>query len=481
MLQSASTPPPEQESSAESFPAAESIAEDLREGLYQFLRPLLVLLDAVMDVRLVRTLHDTVAAILCFRNRSLGLLLSELGAYLLSPEHAPAGTKRLSNLLRSDKWQPKLLHDWLWQQATRQKQALTEMGEDTLALWDESVVEKPESRNSEGLCPVRSAKAKRLARSCPGPDSGKPTFVQGLHWVALLLIGRSGPPTVAAMRWFTTRGPKATDLRAVQAQILKRCALAWGRSVLHVFDRGYAGAAWLWSCLMEDVRFLIRWPKGRYLVDADGKEMPAWQIARGQRSWEERIAWDAVQNKPRRIGILALLVRHPGPNPGASQQEGGEGQYLSCPPLWLVIARPGDGKEPWYLLTNDPIQNGDDAWRIVLAYARRWQIEMCFRYNKSELGLESPRLWTWERREKLLLIVTLCYAFLLSLLAEELTTLRLWLLRHFCHRTGKRQRDRTQNAQSLSAAPLYRLRSAISRLWLAYPESSLPSVSQSSG
>jgi len=111
----------------------------------------------------------------------------------------------------------------------------------------------------------------------------------------------------------------------------------------------------------------------------------------------------------------------------------------------------------------------DDAWRVVLAYARRWQIEMCFRYNKSELGLESPRLWTWERREKLLLIVTLCYAFLLSLLAEELTPLRLWLLRHFCHRTGKRQRDRTQNAQSLSAVPLYRLRSAMSRLWLAYP------------
>lgn len=30
---------------------------------------------------------------------------------------------------------------------------------------------------------------------------------------------------------------------------------------------------------------------------------------------------------------------------------------------------------------------------MVFAYARRWQIEMAFRYTKSELALESPRLW----------------------------------------------------------------------------------------
>ena len=30
---------------------------------------------------------------------------SELGAYLTDPEHAPAGTKRLANLIHSHKWQ----------------------------------------------------------------------------------------------------------------------------------------------------------------------------------------------------------------------------------------------------------------------------------------------------------------------------------------------------------------------------------------
>jgi hypothetical protein len=44
------------------------------------------------------------------------LLLSELGAYLLCPDQAPAGTKRLSNLLRSSRWCATLIADWLWQQ-----------------------------------------------------------------------------------------------------------------------------------------------------------------------------------------------------------------------------------------------------------------------------------------------------------------------------------------------------------------------------
>ena len=45
--------------------------------------------------------------------------------------------------------------------------------------------------------------------------------------------------------------------------------------------------------------------------------------------------------------------------------------------LWLVVSRPGQGRKPWYLLTNEPLDTTDDAWRVVLAYVRRWQVEMC--------------------------------------------------------------------------------------------------------
>ena len=96
-----------------------------------------------------------------------------------------------------------------------------------------------------------------------------------------------------------------------------------------------------------------------------------------------------------------------------------------------------------------------------MAYGRRWQIEMTWRYSKSELAMESPRLWFWENRAKLLLMVSLAYAFLLSLLDPLLREPRAWLLSHWCHRTGKRSQK--------TLAPLYRLRSALSALWLAHP------------
>lgn len=140
--------------------------------------------------------------------------------------------------------------------------------------------------------------------------------------------------------------------------------------------------------------------------------------------------------------MLAVEVRHP--------------DYADKP-LWLVVSRPGKGRTPWYLLTNEPVLCDEDAWRVVLSYKRRWEVESAWRYSKSELAMESPRLWNWENRLKLLMMVTLVYAFLLSLLEAGCASLRRWLLRWWCHRNGKWSLD--------TQAPLYRLRSAISRLW----------------
>ena len=74
----------------------------------------------------------------------------------------------------------------------------------------------------------------------------------------------------------------------------------------------------------------------------------------------------------------------------------------------------------------------------------------------AQQALESSRLWSWHNRLKLLAMVSLIFAFLLSLLAPTFAALRNWLFRHFCHRTGKRHR--------VASLPLYRLRLALSRL-----------------
>jgi hypothetical protein len=427
--------------------ASPDMAQHLASQLEAFLQPLLLWLDTTLDKRLVRTFLHTVQAILQFRHRAHGLLLSELGAYLLSPAQAPAGTKRLSNLLHSPKWAASLIEQFLWDQAGTRLTALEEAGGDALVVWDESVLEKPESLAAEGLCAVRSTKAARLKRIKPGyfnPPGGRPICVPGLHWLSLLLLGGKGPPTLALMRWWTTRGLFATDRRSQEQAVLQQCAAAWGQRVLHVFDRGFAGSPWLGQLVAQQTRWLLRWPKAYHLVDAQGRERPAWQIARGKKTWERGQVWDGRRHRWRVVGLLALPVHHPA--------------YDT--PLWLVVSRPGKGQTPWYLLTNEPLQTAADAWRLIRAYGRRWQIEQTWRYSKSELACESPRLWLWETRRKLLLLASLAYAFLLSLLDEAAAPVRAWLLRCWCHRTGKRSRE--------TSTPLYRLRAALSRLWLAY-------------
>jgi hypothetical protein len=427
--------------------ASEMVATRLSNHLVTFLAPLLRSLDQHLDRRLVSTFLATLIAIVQWRNRNHGLLLSELGAYLLSPEHSPAGTKRLSNLLRSPRWKAKLLADWLWQQAEARVQALRATGQEPLLLWDGSVLEKPETIKNDDLCAVRSSKARRLKRIRPGffnPPGGRPICVPGLQWLGLLVVGRSGAPTVAAMQWWTRRGERASDQQSQVRQLLSRSVAAWGRAVLHVWDREFASGAWLQIFFQANIRFVVRWKKRTKLLDTWGEARKAWEITRGKRSWDYRLVRDTHTGDRHKVGVLALCVTHP----------------THPQPLWLVVARPGRHIEPWYLLTSEPIRTTADAWAVVFAYGRRWQIEWAWRYSKSELAMESPRVWTWERREKLLLMATLVYAFLLSLLASEWEELRNWLLRAWCHRTGKRSRE--------VAAPLYRLRSALSRLWQAY-------------
>ncbi|HEX7022172.1 MAG TPA: hypothetical protein VF171_04895 [Trueperaceae bacterium] len=221
-------------------------------------------LDERLDKRLVVTLLSAVEVILQFRHQACGLLLSELGGYLLGPAQAPAGTKRLSNLLRSPQWSFELIERFLWEEASQHLTELETDGETALALWDESVWEKPESLAIEGLCAVRSSQADRLKRIKPGfyTPPARPIFVPGMNWLGVLLIGMKGLPSLAALRWWTKRGKFASDRRSEEKALLAALCQAWGKRVLHVFDRGFAGPPWLTELSEQQMRFVMRWPKG---------------------------------------------------------------------------------------------------------------------------------------------------------------------------------------------------------------------------
>jgi len=180
-------------------------------------------------------------------------------------------------------------------------------------------------------------------------------------------------------------------------------------------------------------------------VDAAANRRAAWRIAQGKRGWEERTVWDSRRARWVRASVLALPGRHPD---------------FPDQLLWLVVCRSA-GRLPCYLLTTESIATTEDAWRVMWSSTRRWQIEQTWRYDKSELAFQSPRLWAWETRLKLLALAPLAYAFLVQLLRACFDPLRVWLLRTYCPRTGWHLRR--------VKAPLYRLRTAISRLWQEHP------------
>lgn len=425
----------------------QALSQEIAQLLEDFLLPLVLVLDRLLDKRLVRTLVQCCVAILRFRNSMHGLLLSELGSYMDGYQglsvSAPAGTKRISNLLRSLKWSLVQIDQFLLREADKEVKRLKEQGKRILCIWDGSVIEKPESEKLEGLCAVVSSKAKRRHRSKKGlvfnfPPK-KAVTVAGMQWTSGLITGMEGLVKVAGMSWWTTKGDYATHLRTQEELLLRKCVRQWGNLLLHVFDRGYGTGPWLRVLQALRVKFVIRWKGGLNFLDATGAVKKLWQIGQGKKYFAHGVIRDTHTGVKMPSDVWWAPVRHV----DYAQQ------------LYLVKFRVK--KQIWYLITNEPVKTAAQAWEIVFAYRRRWQIETSFRYGKSELAMESPRLWFVENRLKLLGIVTLVYAFLLHLLHATYKSLVDALLRRKCHRTGK--------WRQAVVAPLYRVRWAISRLW----------------
>ena len=146
--------------------------------------------------------------------------------------------------------------------------------------------------------------------------------------------------------------------------------------MIHIWDRGFAGSPWTTLALDHALRFSLRWNKSYHLIGPDGRKQDVWKISRGKRSWEYRLIWDARRRCYRATGVVALPVHFPDDD----RQ------------LFLVVSHLGYGRKPWYLITTESVHIAEQAWKIIFAYARCWQIEMSLRFTKTELAFESPRL-----------------------------------------------------------------------------------------
>ncbi|MEL7339924.1 MAG: transposase [Bacteroidota bacterium] len=401
-------------------------------------------LDEQIDSRLVRTFYDLIAVILMFRHRQMGLLLSELGGWVCGFCHAPAGTKRISNLLRSPKWSSTIIDDFFWHRTKVRIEQLQAQGKRPLMLWDDSRIEKPESWVCEGLCSVWSSKAKRLTRIKKGYYNAISRIcVPGFKWTGVFLSHLGGVPSVCQMSWWTTRGKYKEDPDNIIFRLLRKIHEQLSSAVVHVLDRGYASEKMLRYLFIHEQDFIIRWKKNHLLTHLKKGTKQTHLLARSFKGKAQRIVRDKMRKQHKSVSISWAAVFHP---------------EFTDNQLFLVIIR--DRKNyngPMYILTSIALQNQAQAWEVMFSYMHRWEAEQSFRFLKSEMGIEAPRLWFWDNRMKLLGIVSIAYEFLLHLMRNW----KIWavpFMKTWCHRTGERYRN--------ASIPLYRLRLAISNCLL---------------
>lgn len=426
------------------IPEAAGLSQAMAAHLTLFLSPLLVQLDARLDVRLVRTFAATVVNLVRQRDRALSLLLTELGELLLDGAHAPAGVKRLWRLLHSPNWRPEVIDTWLADQGTEAVERAVEQDGVAFAVLDGSVVEKPAAKRLEGLTKIRSAVARRLQRASGGPPPPIPTIVPGFGWVAVVVTGLTGSMTLARLHWFSPTAPEAQRQGEAERLTALPFLLLWAQRVIWLVDRGFGNARFLGEVLAR-VRFVARWRKDQCLrLATTGEVAKASVLSRRVRSRWTRQIWDPQTKQTWTVGLASLPVTLPDDDR----------------PLWLVVARrKGKNQTLWFVTTEDASTEEGAAF-VLRAYARRWQVEWAFRFQKSDLGLASVRVASWLYREKLWRLAALVHAFLLHLLVLLDPDQRAHVLR-WCHRTGQRARE--------AIAPLYRLHHALATLWNHHP------------
>ncbi len=304
-----------------------------------------------MDKRLVRTVLSGIVALLAWRKRAHGLLLSEVGAYVLDPAHAPAGAKRLSTLLRSPHWSAEDLTAYVWRQADVRLQALATVGEEAQVIWDQRVVEKPESLAAPDL----GGSAREQSPASHSYQAGLLPSPQPSDFCAGLAVVGAAPAraerrewtanggSYALVEWWSTRGPHASDRRTEEYALLRHGARRWGRwgqRVCPVWDPRILGSRLRRPALAARrpgaptalcaalARALQTLGAAHRLATRQSLGTGPWSAQLGApqlgaRSWEHRLLWDARHHCPRhhcprhhcprhhcprRTGVLALPV-----------------------------------------------------------------------------------------------------------------------------------------------------------------------------
>jgi hypothetical protein len=198
-----------------------------------------------------------------------------------------------------------------------------------------------------------------------------------------------------------------------------------GADVTAIYDSGFDDQA-LWAETWGQGMHLVCRVKHRDRLVRPAPEAPechledlAPRLVPRARVEAEMVVRKAGQPRPKLQPVTAtvaatpVVVRHPrlpgeapGPEPGAAASK-------AC---WLVEVRLERVKaEPWWLLTDRPVETAEQATEIFRMYCQRWAIEDAFKIAKQCLGWEDVQVLAYEAVRLLVALGWVAAGFLFEL------------------------------------------------------------------
>src|SRR5690625_3212190 len=165
------------------------------------------------------------------------------------------------------------------------------------------------------------------------------------------------------------------------------------RKATFVMDRDYDDVKTMKTILAQEDNFIIRLKKNRHLR-YQNKKLNVRELAlrrKGKINFRTEIKGTIYNLKVSHISV--------------------EIPSMKGKKLRMVVVY-GYGKDPMVLLTNKLVKKKEEVLSILKAYITRWRIEEMFRVQKNEFKLESIRVRSLERLNRLFFLVSALITFM---------------------------------------------------------------------
>jgi Transposase DDE domain len=205
-----------------------------------------------------------------------------------------------------------------------------------------------------------------------------------------------------------------TAINAVEASLS-----GFGGGKTWVMDSGFDNDDVWWAiwahpgshivCRVYHRERLVQWqsPTGQWeerYLDATFKHMQRW--VRLETTLEVRLVGQPrAKRQPVTVEVSSVPIRvyHP-----VDKQQ--------TKAVWLVrVTLLGATNEPWYLLTDWPVNSPDSARRVFIFYRQRWSVEDTFKFVKTCFGMEQVQMLSFEAVRTLVAFAWVAAGFLFHL------------------------------------------------------------------